>query len=570
MEERTVGRRPSLPIREWGRQYRREWLGRDLLGGAVVTALAIPQALGYAVIAGVPVQVGLYAIPVALIAYAVFGSSPHVSVGPVSTVSVVSGSIVAVHAGGDPERAVELTVALALLSGAILIVAGLLQTGWVAEFLSKPIVSGFVFGLSIVIIVGEVPRLLGLPPVDGRVFMRMFGILTSVSALDADTALLGVVCLAVLFLGSALTRMVPWGLLVVVAALVLSNTLGLAERGVAVVGAVPRGLPAPSLPALALSDLGILFIPAIGLALVGLAESLSAARLFATQGGYRIDTDQEFVATGVANVASGIFGGLGVAGSLSKTAAAVRAGGDSQVVSITAAALTLGVLAVFAPSLSELPRAVLSAIVIHAVWGLMDVRALRRYARIRRNDLVAATGALLGVLLFGTLNGLLIAIGLSLLGLVYRASRVQVEEIGRIKGEKAAWGSISRHPQRRSIDGLKILRLDSPLFWVNAAAVEQQVITAVDAAPGIRAVILDLEVTDQLDTTSTDMLHNLIGRLRQRGIDLYLVRVMFRARVVLKRSGIRDVLGDQHMWRTISQAVKRARKDHGLSDHARE
>ncbi|TVR37954.1 MAG: SulP family inorganic anion transporter, partial [Nitriliruptor sp.] len=527
-------------------------------------------ALGYAVIAGVPVQVGLYAIPVALIAYAVFGSSPHVSVGPVSTVSVVSGSIVAVHAGGDPERAVELTVALALLSGAILIVAGLLQTGWVAEFLSKPIVSGFVFGLSIVIIVGEVPRLLGLPPVDGRVFVRMFGILTSVSALDADTALLGVVCLAVLFLGSALTRMVPWGLLVVVAALVLSNTLGLAERGVAVVGAVPRGLPAPSLPALALSDLGILFIPAIGLALVGLAESLSAARLFATQGGYRIDTDQEFVATGVANVASGIFGGLGVAGSLSKTAAAVRAGGDSQVVSIAAAALTLGVLAVFAPSLSELPRAVLSAIVIHAVWGLMDVRALRRYARIRRNDLVAATGALLGVLLFGTLNGLLIAIGLSLLGLVYRASRVQVEEIGRIKGEKAAWGSISRHPQRRSIDGLKILRLDSPLFWVNAAAVEQQVIAAVDATPGIRAVILDLEVTDQLDTTSTDMLHNLIGRLRQRGIDLYLVRVMFRARVVLKRSGIRDVLGDQHMWRTISQAVKRARKDHGLSDHARE
>lgn len=201
---------------------------------------------------------------------------------------------------------------------------------------------------------------------------------------------------------------------------------------------------------------------------------------------------------------------------------------------------------------------------------LMDMRALRRYARIRRNDLVAAMGALLGVVLFGTLNGLLIAIGLSLLGLVYRASRVQVEEIGRIKSEKAAWGSISRHPQRRGIDGLKILRLDAPLFWVNAAAVEEQVIAAVDAAPGIRAVILDLEVTDQLDTTSTDMLHNLIGRLRQRGIDLYLVRVMFRARVVLKRAGIRDVLGDQHMWRTISQAVKRATKDHGLSAHAKE
>jgi len=196
----------------------------------------------------------------------------------------------------------------------------------------------------------------------------------------------------------------------------------------------------------------------------------------------------------------------------------------------------------------------------------MDVGALRRYARIRRNDLVAATGALVGVLLFGTLNGLLIAIGLSLLGLVYRASRVEVEEIGRITGEKAAWGSISRHPQRRSIDGLKILRLDAPLFWVNAASVEEQVIAVVDAAPDTRAVILDLEATDQLDTTSTDMLHSLIGRLHKRGVDLYLVRVMFRARQVLKRSGLRDAIGDQHLWRTISQAVKRATKDHGLGD----
>ncbi len=225
-------------------------------------------------------------------------------------------------------------------------------------------------------------------------------------------------------------------------------------------------------------------------------------------------------------------------------------------------------LALFAPALSDLPRAVLSAIVIHAVWGLLDLRALRRYARIRRNDLVAALGALLGVVLLGPLDGLLIAIGLSLLGLVVRASHVQVEEIGRIKGEKAAWGSIVRHPQRRRIDGLKILRLDAPLFWANATTVEDQVIAAVDASPDVRAVILDLEATDQLDTTSTDMLHDLLRRLRECGIDLYLVRVMFRARVVLKRSGLREEIGDHHMWRTISQAVKRATKDHGLGDHA--
>jgi sulfate permease, SulP family len=562
-------RAPRVPARDWVPGYRREQLGRDLVAGTIVTALVIPQALGYAAIAGVPVQVGLYAIPVALVAYALLGSSPQVSVGPVSTVSVVSGSIVAVNAGGDPDRAIALTVALAVLSGVILLVAGLLRTGWIAEFLSKPIVSGFVFGLSVVIIVGEVPSLLGLERVDGAVYRRALATLTSLTALDPTTAAIGLGSLTVLFVGNALARQVPWGLLVVVATLAASATWSLAERGVVVVGEVPRGLPAPSLPPIAWSDVRLLVVPAMGLALVGLAETLSAARLFASEGGYRIDTDQEFVATGTANIAAGLFGGLGVAGSLSKTAAVARAGGTSQVASITAAVLSLAVLALFAPSLRDLPRAVLAAVVIHAVWGLMDVGALRRYARIRRNDMVAAFGALLGVLVFGTLAGLLIAVGLSLLGLVYRASRVEVEEIGRIDGEKAAWGSIERHPERSRVDGLLILRLTAPLFWVNAAVVEERIIAIVDSRPGTRALVLDLEATDQLDTTSTDMLHTLLGRLRRRGVDLYLVRVMFQARVVLKRSGLRDEIGDRHLWRTISQGVKRAKRDHELGDRAR-
>ena len=557
-------RLPSLPARRWLPAYRRDRLPTDLLAGGVVTALVVPQALGYAAIAGVPVQVGLIAVPVALLAYALLGSSPQVSVGPVSTVSVVSGSIVATQAGGDPARAVALTAALALLSGAILVVAGLLRTGWVAEFLSKPIVSGFVFGLSVVIVVGELPTLVGAPGTEGTVLRRLVALPAGLLALDPLTAIVGVGSLAVLFIGSALARRIPWGLVVVTGSLALSAAVDLTDRGVAVVGEVPRGLPMPGLPVLAAADLTALVIPAAGLALVGLAESLSAARLFAAEGGYRIDTDQEFVATGAANLASGLFGGLGVAGSLSKTAAVVRSGGSSQVVSLTAAGLSLAVLVLFAPALSGLPRAVLSAVVIHAVWGLMDVPALRRYARIRRNDLVAALGALLGVVLLGTLAGLLVAVGLSLLGLVYRASRVEVEPIGRIAGEKAAWGSLERHPERATVPGLLILRLTTPLFWVNAAAVEERIVAAVDAAPDTRALVLDLEATDQLDTTSTDMLHHLLSRLQRRGVELYLVRVMYRARVVLKRSGLREAIGDDHLWRTISQGVKRARADHDL------
>lgn len=561
MERSSWWRAPAFPAGAWLRSYDRDRFGRDAISGAIVTALVVPQALGYATIAGVPVQVGLYAIPVALLAYALLGSSPHVSVGPVSTVSVVSGSIVAAQAGGDPDRAVALTVALALLSGLFLVVAGLLRTGWVAEFLSKPIVSGFVFGLSIVIVVGEVPSLLGLAPERGTVLVRLVAIARDVGTLDPLTALLGTGSLVVLFVGAKLATQVPWGLLVVVGTLTASQLLGFADRGVVVVGAVPRGIPVPGLPELTWADLTALVVPAAGLALVGLAESLSAARLFAAQGGYRIDTDQEFVATGAANLASGLVGGLGVAGSLSKTAAVVRAGSSSQVTSLVAAVLALGVLVLLAPSLSALPRAVLSAVVIHAVWGLMDLAALRRYARIRRNDLIAALGALLGVLVLGTLAGLLVAVAMSLLGLVYRAGRVEVEEMGRIQGEKAAWGSIARHPERERVPGILLLRLSAPLFWVNASLVEEQVIEAVDEREGIRALILDLETTDQLDTTSTDMLHTLVARLRRRGVDLYLVRVMYQARVVLKRSGLRDELGDDRLWRTISQGVKRAKRD---------
>lgn len=555
---------PDLPVRSWAGDYGRGQLRGDLQAGVVVTALVIPQALGYAAIAGVPVQVGLYAIPLALLAYAVLGSSPHLSVGPVSTVSVVSGSIVAAQAGGDVERAIALTLTLALLSGAMIALAGLLRTGWVAEFLSKPIVTGFVFGLALVIIQAELPPLLGLPGPEGSRLGRVVELVGSLPGFDPLTAAVGLGSLAVLAVGGARWRQIPWGLVVVAGTVLISDRLQFADRGVAVIGELPRGLPVPRLPAIAPSDLPLLLIPAAGLALVGVAETLSAARLYAATGGYRIDTDQEFVATGTANIAAGLFGGIGVAGSLSKSAAAVRAGGNTQLTSLVATVLTLGVLLVFTPALAALPRAVLAAVVIHAVWGLMDVAGLRRYARIRRNDLVAALGALLGVVVFGTLPGLAIAVGLSLLGLVYRSSRVEVEELGRLSGEKAAWGALRRHRSTRTVAGLVVLRLDAPLFWVNAARVEEEILAIVESEPQTRAVILSLEATDQLDSTSADAVRSLLVRLHRRDVDLYLVRVHLEARRVLKRAGLREAIGDAHLWRTISQGVRRARADHGL------
>ncbi len=532
----------------------------DLAAALVVTALMVPQALGYAALAGVPVEAGLYAIPLALIAYALFGSSPQLIVGPVSTVSVLTGSIVAARGAQTPAEALGYATALAIVSGVLLVIAGLLQIGWIAEFLSKPIITGFVFGLSVAIIIGEAPILLGLGRARGTGLDRVRGVIDALIDAHRTTALVGVVALAILFVGNRWRPRLPWGLLVVVASIVVSRQADLAGRGVETIGTVPAGLPAPSMPDLALSQYGQLIASAAGLALVGLAESLSAGRLYAVRNGYRIRADQEFIATGVANVAAGFAGGIGVAGSLSKTATADQSGAKSQLTGMATAAIVVVVLVAFASSLSALPRAVLSAVVIQAVWSLLDLDSLARYRRVRRNDFTAAGAALVGVLVLGVLPGLLVAVALSVLGLVYRSGRLEVEVLGKVKHEKAAWGSLERHPGRATVEGVVVLRLSAPLFWVNAARASALVMDRVEARPETFAVVIDLEATNQLDVTAADELGSLIRRLRRRGFDVYLVRVMHPARQVLEATGLLDEIGDDHMWRTISQGVRAARK----------
>jgi len=331
-------------------RYQVAWLRRDLVAGAVVAALAIPQALGYASIAGAPVEVGLYAVPVALVAYAVFGSSRQLVVGPVSTVSVLSGSFLASFGVAGTARAASYTAALALGSGLVLVAAGFVRIGWMAEFLSKPIVTGFVLGLTILVILNEVPHLVGLPTPAGKVVERVGALGSSVTRGEADltTVAVSAVSLVVLFGGQRLAPRFPWGLLVLLGGLGVSAALDLQARGVEVVGQVPRGLPTPGIPAVDPADLAGLLSAGAALALVGLAEGLSAARLFAARGAYRIDADQELLASGAANVASGLFGGLGVAGSLSKTAAVSDARGRTQLTGLAAAGLAVVVIVAIA------------------------------------------------------------------------------------------------------------------------------------------------------------------------------------------------------------------------------
>jgi high affinity sulfate transporter 1 len=560
----------ALPILRWLPAYHRAYLSRDLLAGAIVAALLVPQSLGYAAIAGVPVEVGLYAIPLALVAYAVFGSSPQLIVGPVSTVAIVSGSIVVGLAEGRPAEAIAITGALAVTAGVVLVAVGLLRVGWVAEFLSKPIVTGFVFGLSLTIVVGELPTLFGIPRPEGDLIGVLIGTVQELDSVQWLTVLISAVSLLVLFLGRAFAPRVPWGLLILVAGIVLSTLLDFADRGVAVIGDIPPGLPALGVPTIDASLIGAVLLGGLSIALVGLAEGLSAARLFATKGGYTVTTDRELVAMGAANLAAGVSGGLGVAGSLSKTAAAAESGCRTQVASLTSAALVVVVLVTATQHMEALPRAVLSAIVVVAVWGLMDVAGLRRFRAIRKADFVAAMVALAGVVLFGPLLGLGIAIGTSLLTIIYRSSRPQVEVMGKISGEKAAWGRLNKHPERKPVAGVVVVRLDAPLFWANATAVEQDLLAEVGARPGTRALLLDLEATTRLDTTTVDVLSRLLTELRERGVDLFLVRVLHTAQSVLVRAGFIDELGPDHVWHSISQGVRAARKLTGLKKYADE
>ncbi len=545
-----------VPISRWLPAYPREWLRPDLVAAITSWGVMVPVALAYAGLAGVPPELGLVTAFAALAAYAVFGTSRHLKVTVSSTMAIMSASVVADLAGGDPAAYVAYTAALALTVGVILVAAGLAKLGFISDFLAKSVVTGFIFGLAITIIVGQLPKILGVPGLSGSLPEQVAQLVAALPETNPYTLAVGLAALVLILVLRRVSRRVPGPLIALVLGIVAVPALHLDTHGVSVVGEVATGVPLPSIPAVPLTSIPFLALGAAGIVFLAVGESVGAGRAYAARHHYEIEPDQEMLALGTANLASGLFGGFTADASLSQTATAETAGATSQLSSLVTSALILATAVFLAPLFKNLPNAVLGAIVIAAVLGLMDVAEMRRYWRWRRTDFLIAVTAMIGVLLTTVLAGMVLAVLLSVLFLLYRASRPYVATLGHMPGHRGTFGDLSRHPDAEPVARLLIVRLDAPLYFFNANVARTQILDLVDAHdPEPRGVLIDLAATADLDVTTADMLFALVADLRLRSIEVLLAQVKGTVRDRLRKTGLMDEVGEDRVYLSIGSAA---------------
>lgn len=538
--------RPRTPLLFGSlRGYRLAWLRADLVAGVTVWAVLVPESLAYATIAGVPPVVGLYAAVPALLLYAVLGSSRHLVVASMSATAVLSAGIVGDLAEGGSDQYLALTAALAVVTGLVGIGAGLARMGFLAAFISEPVLKGFIVGLALTIMIGQLPKLFGVPKGDGNSFEQLVFVLGHLGDTVVPTLLVGAASLLLVVLLRRWLPLVPGSLVVVLLGTAAVALLGLDEEGVAIVGPIDAGLPSLGLPHAQAGDYLTLAGASVGVLLIGYAEGLGAAKTYAAKAGYDVDPDRELLGLGAANLGSGLASGMVVNGSLSKTAVNGGAGARSQLSGLTVAALTVVTLLFLTGLFEQLPEATLAAVVIAAVVELVDVPALRRLYRVwtphlggiygwaARADFLAALAALLGVLVFDTLPGLFIGIAVSLVLLLYRASRPHIARLAR-GPDGGAWLDLDRHAGLTPDPEVLVLRVESGLFFANADHVREHVRAQVTGS--VRAVVLDAQTAPFVDVTATAMLAQLAHDLAGRRVTLAIAHPIGQTRDVLRRA----------------------------------
>jgi SulP family sulfate permease len=545
----------GLPIAAWLPSYQRGWLKADLVAGLTVWALVVPQAIAYGQIAGLPPEAGLSAAFAGMLGYALLGTSRQLVVSPTSSTAAVSAAIVAPLALGDPSRYLTLAAALAILTGVIFILLGRWRAGFISQFIATAVQAGFMFGLGLTIIVGQAAKVFGISGGEGDFFPQLWHLLTHLGETNAWTLAVGLASLAALLLLKRYVPAAPAALIVVAAAIVLVAALGLADRGVTTLGVASGSLPLPALPAIGLNDVVALLPGAVAISVIGVAESIIVAEEFADEHRYEIRPDQELIAAGGANVLAGLFQGFIVAGGASQSAANDRAGARTEIAALVAAALTVITAVALLPLFRDLPDAVLGAIVIVAVLGFLRVNELQRIRRIRRDSFVGAIFALAAVLVLGILPGLLLAVGLSLLLLLGRASRPQGSVLGKLPGE-SAYVDVERSPEAEVEAGVLVFRLNAALIFFNAKSLRDLVRERVrDVNPPPRLVLVDMEFSPGLDVEGADTLVELRDELGEHDTELWLANVRGPVADLLRRR-TEDEASDLRSYRTIDTALR--------------
>ena len=547
-------------ITEWLPHYRRADLRFDVVAGVTVAALVVPKALGYAGIALIPIENGLYAAAAGALIYALFGTSRQISTGPSSALAAVAASAV-VTAGLPAEQAPELVAAVTLVAGLLFVVLAVLKMGWVSRFLSKAVITGFLFGAAIEVVVGELPKLAGTDASGKNAWQEFIEFVDVFDQRHATTMIVGAVSLVVILGARFAFPKLPGALVLVVGGLLASNVFDLAERGVATVGAVPRGLPAPELPGLSVftEHSATIATAALALVLIGFSQTVGDARMFASRHHYRIRVDNESVAQGLSNVGSGIFQGMPVSTSLSASSLADSSGARTQMASVVTGAVVVLTLLIFAPLFSDLPKPVLAAIIVDAVvFGMMDVGQMRRLWRVSRFDFWIAVLAILGVLTAGVLAGVIIGIILSLGWLVYINSRPRLRELARRPGT-TTFRALEDFPEYETYDQLLIIRFDGGMYFVTTEVFVDQLRERVELAdPPIDRVVIDFESVNFLDSQGSGELDRLVQAARDRGISIHFARLKTSVKTILDADGVIDRLGAERVHTSVDDAVNAA------------
>ncbi|KOU56968.1 sulfate transporter [Streptomyces sp. MMG1533] len=536
--------------------YRRSWLKGDLLAGVTVAAYLVPQVMAYAGVAGLPPVAGLWAILPALGLYALFGSSRLLSVGPESTTALMTATVVGPLAAGDPGRYAALAAALAATVGLLCLAAWAVRLGFLADLLSRPVLIGYLAGVALIMMVDQLPKLTGVGTTGTRFFSQLWSFLANLPDAHPTTVIFSAAALTFLFVTARYFRAVPGPLLTVVLGTVSVLVLDLDDRhGLKVIGDVPSGLP--DLAAPDLGELPHLVLPALGVLLVAYTDFILTARAFRGRDddGPGLDADQEFLALGTANLGASALHGFPVSSSASRTALASSAGARSQAYSLVAGAAVLAVLLFLSPLLARTPSAVLGALVVYAAIRMIDLAGFRRLASFRRRELLLALGCLAGVLAFGILYGVLVAVGLSVAELLTRVARPHDAVEGLVPGV-AGMHDVDDYPQARTIPGLLVYRYDSPLFFANAEDFRRRALAAVDEqSDPVRWFVLNTEANVEVDITALDAVDELRRELARRGVVFALARVKQDLMDDLKAYGLVESVGTDMIFPTLPTAV---------------